>query len=325
LKISELKCDEANLGQRLDLALSGLPEVKTRSQGEKLIAEGRVFRMHGGKETAAAKGSYRLQEGDVFRVHLDVTDSQILTPLDAPLDIVYQDKDLLVINKPAGLVVHPAAGHAADTLVNILVHHVPDLRMGLGELRPGIVHRLDKGTSGLLVVAKTSEAQLGLVEQFQSRSVERIYWAIVYGTPKTESGRIESHLARHPTDRKRYISTEDRGKIAITNYQLLAQHHKQFSLLKLKLETGRTHQIRVHMAELGHAVVGDETYGRDHRIKGIESAELRRKIKEMNRLALHAKTLGFVHPITKVPLSFERPFPEELRFFFEHSGWNYEY
>lgn len=323
--MAELQCDESNQGQRLDFSLSQLEEVKTRSQGEKLIEEGRVFRVVDGEEIPATKGSYRLQSGDLFRVHLKISETSELTPLEAPLEVLFQDKHLLVINKPAGLVVHPAAGHAADTLVNILVHHVPDLRMGLGELRPGIVHRLDKGTSGLLVVAKTSEAQLGLVEQFQSRSVKRIYWAVVYGTPKKSSGRIESLLARHPTDRKRYVSAETQGKVAITNYEVLAHHHKQFSLLKLKLETGRTHQIRVHMSEMGHAVVGDETYGRDQRIKSIESVEIRKKIKEMNRLALHAKTLGFIHPITKEEMHFECPFPQELRFFFDHSGWKDEY
>ena len=244
------------------------------------------------------------------------------------LDVKYEDSDLIVINKPAGLVVHPAAGHDNDTLVNALIARKTTLANSADPLRPGVVHRLDKDTSGLLVLAKSSEAYEHLVECFKKRSVLRTYWALVYGEPKEDSFTIKSYIARHPKHRKKFHSTQlanfeneqtasaqeekGLGKLAISHFK------KEFSrsgltLLRVKLETGRTHQIRVHISEYGFPIVGDETYGGStKRIKSLKSMKLRTMISSLNRFALHAAELGLEHPTTKKSLSFSSDWPDDL-------------
>jgi 23S rRNA pseudouridine1911/1915/1917 synthase len=310
---------------RIDKFLSQHPEIKTRSRAEYLLDSGHVF--VNGK---IVKASYKIKPHDKIKILLiETSPSKPLEALDLDLDIVYEDKDLIVINKPAGLVVHPAAGHQNDTLVNALIHHTDDLSMKFGDDRPGIVHRIDKETSGLLVVAKNDETHAGLALQFKERSINRIYEAVVIGTLKPPEGRITSYLARHPTDRKRYASIKEKpqrlseklqspasepdGKWAATNFKLLANKNN-LSLVQLKLETGRTHQIRVHLSEKGNPIIGDTMYGSTSKMKVLKP-EVISDFKNFQRFFLHAKTLGFIHPTTKKELFFQSIWPsDELAF-----------
>ena len=232
-------------------------------------------------------------------------------PEDIPLRIVHEDPFLLVVDKPAGMVVHPAAGHSGGTLVNALLHHCRDLSGIGGVLRPGIVHRLDKETSGLLVVAKSDEAHRGLAGQFKRREVRKTYQAIVYGDPKTDGGRIEAPVGRHPTDRKRMSTQSRRGKGAATVWRV-RERFGAFSLLEVEIETGRTHQIRVHLADIGHPVVGDRIYGGAGRSRTVADPGVRARIRALDRQALHARRLSFAHPVTGEALQFTAPLPEEL-------------
>ena len=301
-------------GLRLDKALSACAEVATRSQASRLIALGKVS--SGAKP---AKASQIVQAGEAFAVEIPVFDSSRLVPYDFPLDVAYEDADVIVVNKPAGLVVHPACGHFDDTLVNALVHHTDDLSMGFDERRPGLVHRIDKLTSGLLVVAKNDEAQRFLARQFKAKTVRRLYRAVTFGRFKLPTGTLRSYLRRHPVNRKRVASVPvvegepPEGKLAITHYSVLKEHPSGLAVLELRLETGRTHQIRAHLSEQGHAVVGDDLYGGVSRAKSLKSPALRRLIAEMPRFALHAAELAFVHPTTKATMTFVVPWPEDLR------------
>lgn len=259
------------------------------------------------------KSSHVVKLNDVVEVSLPETESTELIPVDIPLDIKYQDQDLLVVNKPSGLVVHPAAGHQQDTLVNALLFHIKDLSMK-NQNRPGIVHRIDKETSGLLVVAKNDLAHEKLALQFKNKTSHRVYYAVVSGVIKKDKGTVGSYLSRHPSDRKRYSSVKDKNKIinqfsgdlehakwAVTHYEVI-QRTSHMTLVKLRLETGRTHQIRVHMSELGHPIVGDAAYG--------YSAK-NQLPKDLKRFYLHAAELGFVHPRTSELLSFIERWPIE--------------
>ncbi len=258
------------------------------------------------------KASFRVTEHDAIHIEIPPAPPSELIPLDRPLDRLYEDDDLVVVNKPAGLVVHPAAGHAQDTLVNILLHHVGQLAMGFAENRPGIVHRLDRDTSGVLVVAKNDRAHHGLAHQFRTKSVHRIYWAIVYGVPRALEGTSRSYLARHPRDRKRFASAIDGvGKFAVTHYKIL-QSLSSFAWLNCQLETGRTHQIRVHLSELGNPIVGDSVYGSRTRVPQAP-VTLRPLLGGLARVALHACELGFVHPRTQKSMMFQVGWPPELR------------
>ncbi|MCK6599622.1 MAG: RluA family pseudouridine synthase [Bdellovibrionaceae bacterium] len=303
---------------RIDKFLSLNPEIKTRSRAEYLI-QNSLVKVNG----HIIKPSYKVKANDHIQVDIPLASpSSSLEKLDIALDIVYEDKDLLVVNKPSGLVVHPAAGHQNDTLVNALLHHTKNLSMKFGEDRPGIVHRIDKETSGLLVVAKNDESHTHLSEQFKNRTITRFYEAIVTGKINPAQGKIISYLARKENERKKYASLRDhknhiidnvdlgfdKGKLAITNYQTLAQAGN-LSLVKLKLETGRTHQIRVHLSEKGHPIIGDYTYGAKAKEKNLHP-NLVEQIKNSKRFFLHAKTLGFIHPITKENLLFEVDWPE---------------
>jgi len=315
-----LEVNEKNCSSRLDKALSTLPEIATRSRAENLIDSKLVF--VNGK---IAKSSYKIKNSDLIEIILPDQKPTDIIPLKLDLDILFEDQDLLVVHKPAGLVVHPAAGHEQDTLVNALVHHTANLSMKFGENRPGIVHRIDRDTSGLLVVAKNDFAHEKLSQDFKAKLIHRIYYALCIGKPKQNSGKIQSYLARHPTNRKRFASVLDKnkkiivnpsknvqGKWSVTHYTCLAQHPSGLSYLKLKLETGRTHQIRVHLSENGFPIAGDNLYGANKKIKNITSAEIRNLIQKIPRFALHAAELGFQHPRTNEAFFFRADWPADL-------------
>lgn len=234
---------------------------------------------------------------------------------DLPLSVVYEDDALIVIDKPAGMTVHPAPGAPRDTLVNALIAHCGDSLSGIGGVRrPGIVHRIDKDTSGLLVVAKTDAAHHALARLFAEHDIERAYRAVCWGVPVPPAGRIEGAIGRHPRDRVRMaIRPEGSGKPAITHYRTLRRFGEAASLLECRLETGRTHQIRVHLTHIGHPLVGDPVYGRGRtgRLAGVPD-EVRETLRAFPRQALHAAVLGFAHPITGEPLRFESPLPADI-------------
>ncbi|KEY97345.1 hypothetical protein AI27_19580, partial [Sphingomonas sp. BHC-A] len=228
---------------------------------------------------------------------------------DIPLAIVHEDADLIVIDKPAGLVVHPAAGNLDGTLVNALLHHCQGRLSGIGGVaRPGIVHRIDKDTSGLLVVAKSDRAHEGLAQQFKAHSIDRLYAAIVYGVPQPAAGTVDSWIGRSDADRKKMaVHREGRGKHAVTHYRTM-ERLRGAAMVECRLETGRTHQVRVHMAHLGHPLIGDPVYGRER--KGFKSIL---ETLGFNRQALHAKRLGFIHPVTGEALSFDSKLPADMQ------------
>lgn len=299
---------EAERGLRLDKWLSQQDGISSRSRAAELIAQGRV-RLNG----TALKASTRVQPAWLIVVDVPTPTSSQLEPWAADLDVVFEDDDLIVVNKPSGLVMHPAAGHAQDTLVNILLHHTKRLSMGFNEQRPGIVHRLDRDTSGLLVVAKNDESHHALARQFREKTAHRVYWALVHGIPKRKDGTIRSYLARHPSDRKRFASSgTTHGKHAITHYHVIQSVPAEISWVSCRLETGRTHQIRVHMSESGHPLLGDPIYGRNKRTKDDLA---------IGRLGLHACELGFAHPRTGERLTFARTWPEALAAFARTKGF----
>ena len=266
-------------GLRLDRFLSQSVPDLTRSAAEKWIAQGLAA-----KDGRPLEKSYRCAEGDVIEVHIPDPVPLRVEPEEVPLDIAYEDGDLLVVNKPRGMVVHPAAGHADGTLVNALLAHCGDSLSGInGVLRPGILHRIDKDTSGLLIVAKNDFAHRSLAAQIKEHSFTRIYEAVVHGTVRDDGGTVDAPIGRHPTDRKKMAVTDRNSKNAVTHYQVVARY-RGFTHVRLKLETGRTHQIRVHMAYLGHPVAGDPVYGP------------RRPVPGLNGQCLHARVIGFRHP-----------------------------
>jgi 23S rRNA pseudouridine1911/1915/1917 synthase len=301
---------------RMDKALSQHPEIRTRSRATKLIERGLVT-----FNQIPVKASRPTQLGEAFEIEMPQQTSTKLEPLELALDVVFEDQDLIVINKPAGLVMHPAAGHEQDTLVNALLHHTQDLSMGFQENRPGIVHRLDKETSGLIVIAKNDETHHHLAEQFQARSIHRLYWAICYGNLKTKQATVETNLARHPRDRKKFASGRN-GKVAITHYQVLQESVQGLSWLAVKLQTGRTHQIRVHLSEAGHPIVGDLIYGTARRVNSLKSGPLKKCIGELSRVALHATELGFIHPRTGEQKSFSAGWSTDLLELIELGGFS---
>ncbi len=293
--------DEA-VGERLDrfaAQMSGL----TRSAVQSLADDGAVT-VNGKK----APKNYRLRSGDEVAVAVPEPTVYEAKPENIPLDIVYEDADLLVVNKPKGMVVHPAAGNYDGTLVNALLYHCHDLSGINGVLRPGIVHRIDKDTSGLLIVAKNDRAHQGLAEQIKVHSFTRIYEAIVYGRLRDDSGTVNAPIGRHPTKRKQMAVTPVNSKPAVTHYEVIARYdgntkHGAFTHVRLRLETGRTHQIRVHMASIGHPVVGDAVYGPDAYQK------------ELHGQCLYARTIGFVHPVTGAYLEFTSDLPPYFKDF----------
>lgn len=298
------------LGLRIDKALSLIPAVGSRSRAEHLIAAGAV-KVNG----SICKPSLKVKATDVFEIAIPEPQGEQLLPYDFPLNIIFEDMDVLVLVKPAGLVVHPAAGHENDTLVNALIGQSKNLSMKFGENRPGIVHRLDKETSGLLVVAKNDKAHENLAAQFKDRSIHRLYHAVCFGVPSPKEGFIESTLARHPTHRQKFASLKSEnsevGKWAKTNYKVL-RSSQQLSYVALKLETGRTHQIRVHMSELGCPLVRDDLYGAAKKQSRITNRELKAVLEQVPRVCLHACELGFQHPTTHKKLFFKEPWPDDV-------------
>jgi 23S rRNA pseudouridine1911/1915/1917 synthase len=265
--------------------------------------------------TAREIGLSRTQIGravDVVAIVLPAARLSEVIPEAIPLKILYEDASLLVVDKPAGMVVHPAAGHSSGTLVNALLHYCRDLSGIGGVLRPGIVHRLDKVTSGLMVVAKSDHAHRGLAGQFKRHEVKKTYQALVYGDPKTDGGRIESAVGRHPTDRKRMSTQSRRGRSAVTVWRVRERYRVAAALLEVNIETGRTHQIRVHLTELGHPVVGDRVYGGAGRIRTVGDPAARARMKALDRQALHAWRLAFAHPVTGETMRFASPLPKDM-------------
>ena len=280
-------------GERADAALARLAPDLTRSAAQRLLDEGRVLR-----EGRPLRKNDKLQAGDVLALDLPEPQPVALEPEDIPLDIVYEDKDLLVINKPKGLVVHPAAGHWSGTLVNALLYHCRDSLSGInGELRPGIVHRIDKDTSGLLIVAKNDFAHQALAAQLQDHTLARTYVCLVVGGVREDSGVIDAPIGRHPTDRKKMAVTEKNSRHAVTHWRVL-ERFPGYTLLECRLETGRTHQIRVHMAYRNHPIVGDTVYGRPKPELGQDSQ------------CLHARALTFRHPRTGETMTLTCPLPD---------------
>ena len=288
------------LDRFLEVCLGGF----SRSRIKALIDDGLV-KVAGVK---AQKGGQRMREGDSVEVTIPPPRTLELVPLEMKLSILYEDSHLLVLEKPAGLVVHPAPGHEDDTLVNALLAHCHGLRDIGGVERPGIVHRLDKDTSGLLVVAKDQGTHQALVNLFQSRGVEKVYLALVYGVPRHPKGTIRTFIGRHPGNRKK-MAVVERGREAITHYRVLT-HGEDISLVEVKIETGRTHQIRVHMQHIGHPVVGDPLYGG----KGPRrlAPPLREAIKALGRQALHHHRMRFVHSVTGEEMVFSSPMPQDM-------------
>lgn len=325
----EIVIGEDKANQRIDKALSSHPLIGSRSKAAQLIDQKYITHLNPAGSQKIIKSSYLVQSGDRFLIKIPVLKVDVgLTPLDLKLDILFEDSDIIVLNKPANLVVHPAHGHHSDTLVNALIHHTKDLSMGFGENRPGIVHRLDKETSGLLVVAKNNKSHELLAQQFKERTIHRVYWALVYGLVKAPYGKITSYLARHPSDRKRFASLREpigenpTGKLAITNFKKIEESNKGFSLLEMKLETGRTHQIRVHLSEMHHPIVADNLYGAKGRNKNIKSHNTRKLVESLDRIALHAKELGFLHPKTGEKMFFTSTLPHNLLGLFNETGFH---
>ena len=298
---------EAHAGLRLDSYLASQVEGWSRARLQQLIEDEDVL-VNGKK----AKSSQKLRPHDVVEAELIASTVAEFAPEDIPLEIVHEDYDLLVVNKPAGLVVHPAAGIHSGTLANALAFHFQHLSTQGGPLRPGIVHRLDKDTSGLLVVAKNEVAHEMLADQFRAREVLKSYIALVHGTFKTDTGRIDQPIARDPQNRKR-MAVVAGGRNALSLYHV-RRRYDRFTLVDVNLKTGRTHQIRVHLSWLKHPVVGDGVYG-GGRDNSVRDPKVRTEIRKLGRQFLHAEQLGFRHPATDKPLRFVAPLPEELEQF----------
>jgi 23S rRNA pseudouridine1911/1915/1917 synthase len=292
--------------KRLDVFLSQKETLLSRSQVKRLIEMGNV--QVGGRK---AKAAMRLKKDDIVTLTLPEPRRLEAQPEPIPLKILFEDPHLIVVDKPSGMVVHPAAGNLSGTLVNALLHHCPDLSGIGGVLRPGIVHRLDKDTSGVIVVAKDDLTHWGLSEQFKKHSPTRKYIGIVFGKI-AEEGQIDAHIGRHPAHRKKMSARPKRGRKARTRWKVLGRFI-HFSLAEFRLETGRTHQIRVHLSSIGHPLLGDPLYGGRRRLASIEPPLLRQGLQKLRRQALHAASLGFVHPATGEKLEFSSPLPADMQ------------
>ena len=291
---------EESIGARLDAYLAASLEGVTRAQAARLIESGAVT-----VSGRAAGKSYRIAGGEEIAVTIDEPEPIDAKPQNIPLDVVYEDSDVIVVNKPSGLVVHPAPGHADGTLVNALLYHCGDSLSGVGgALRPGIVHRIDRDTSGLIIAAKNDFAHHALAAQLSDHTLARTYECVVVGNIREDKGTVDAPIARHPSDRKKMAVARVGGRNAVTHYEVIARY-SGFTHLRCRLETGRTHQIRVHMAHIGHPILGDTVYGAKKAVKGLTGQ------------CLHAVGLGFIHPRTgeRVELSCDLPeeFTEVLR------------
>ena len=308
----DIRLQSAHAGWRLDRALADAAPTISRERLKALIRGGAVEESGRLLRDPATK----VRGDENVRVEVPEPTPAHNEPQDIPLTIVFEDEHLLIVDKPAGLVVHPAAGNLDGTLVNALLHHCGGSLSGIGGVaRPGIVHRIDKDTSGLLVVAKTDVAHEGLAKQFAAHSIDRRYLAIVTGVPRVSEGVVNAPLARSSTNRKKIAIVEGkRGKRAVTHWKRL-HVLKDAALVECRLETGRTHQVRVHMASIGHPLVGDPVYGRSGKTHGKILKEL-----QFHRQALHATELGFTHPVTKGRLSFTSPMPPDMQELFDALG-----
>ncbi len=297
---------------RVDKFLMNFIENAVRNKIQKAAKEGHIW-----VNDIAVKQNYKVKAGDEVSVLFEYPPHEdLLVPEDIPIDIVYEDNALLVVNKPAGMVVHPGHGNYTGTLINAVLHHTKDLPVNRNE-RPGLVHRIDKDTSGLLVIAKTDEAMTHLSKQFFDKTSEREYLALVWGNVKEDSGTVEGHVGRHPSNRLQMTVYPDgeSGKEAVTHYKVI-ERLGYVTLISCKLETGRTHQIRVHMKHIGHTLFNDERYGGERILKGTTFTKYKQFVenafKMLPRQALHAKTLGFVHPETKKFMSFNSEVPDDM-------------
>ena len=295
MEVLTLQPNKENAGQRVDAWLAANLEDVTRSAAQRLLEEGRVT--CGGK--ALAK-NYKLNGTETVEVCLPDPEPVDVLPQDIPLDVVYEDADVIVVNKPKGLVVHPAPGHPDGTLVNALLYHCGDSLSGIGgELRPGIVHRIDRDTSGLIIAAKNDFAHQKLAAQLQDHTLARVYECVVVGNLKEDSGTVDAPIGRHPVDRKK-MAVVSNGRPAVTHWTVL-ERFQGFTYVECRLETGRTHQIRVHMAHIGHPILGDTVYGAKKPVPGLRGQ------------CLHAVGLRFLHPRTGEAVELSCPLPEEFQ------------
>ena len=306
---------ESFAGSRLDKSLSESFAEHSRTRIKSLIIDGCITNA-GAKVTDPSR---RVKPGEVFEIAIPALKTALPVAQKIDLNVVYEDDDLIIIDKPAGLVVHPAPGNPDRTLVNALIAHCGSSLSGIGgEARPGIVHRLDKDTSGLMVAAKNDIAHRGLAAQFSDHSLDRAYKAMVWGVPKTKSGVIEGNIGRNPRNRKKMAVVSRGGKHAVTHYKVEQRvgEDNQFwaSLIECRLETGRTHQIRVHMTSFGHPIIGDPVYGAKDvkKLKKNVSVVFHKAVENLNRQALHAYLIGFIHPITGDKISFKSPLPRDI-------------
>jgi len=305
--------DKGQQPLRVDKYLMNYIEGATRNKIQNAAKDGNIY-----VNDTAVKSNYKVKPGDVVRVMFTHPPYEfLLVPENIPLDIVYEDESLLVVNKPAGMVVHPGHGNYSGTLINALVYHAENLPVNSNE-RPGLVHRIDKDTSGLLVVAKTEAAMTHLAKQFFNKTSEREYVALVWGDVLEDEGTVEGHIGRHPKNRLQNMVYDDesQGKEAVTHYKVI-ERFGYVTLVSCKLETGRTHQIRVHMKHIGHTLFNDERYGGEKILKGTTFTKYKQFVdncfKILPRQALHAKTLGFKHPVTGKFLKFTTEMPEDMQ------------
>lgn len=294
MKTEFFEVAEDQEGERLDKYLSIIYPDASRSFFQKLIKDKQVL-----VNDNPQKASYHMNQEDIVTIHFPDAVQTAIEPENIPLDILYEDDDLLIVNKPKGMVVHPSAGHYSGTLVNAILYHCNESLSGInGEIRPGIVHRIDMDTTGSLIVCKNDMSHLHIAEQIKEHSVNRIYEGIVYGNVKEDEGTIEGPIGRHPLDRKKMAINPKNGKPAITHYKVL-KRFGNYTYMQFKLETGRTHQIRVHMASIGHPLLGDSLYSSG-----------KTAFKNLIGQTLHAKTIGFIHPATHEYMEFQAPLPE---------------
>lgn len=306
----ELTVDAADAGERLDRWLTAHAEDMSRSRIQALITEGRLTR---GDGSPVSDASRKVRGGETYVLTVPPPAPARPQPENIPLDVIYEDDDLIVLDKPAGLVVHPAPGHSSGTLVNALLYHCRGSLSGIGGVtRPGIVHRLDKDTAGIMVCAKSDVAHRGLVEQFRVHSIERAYFALVWGIPHPASGRLETQIGRDPRERKRMAVVKAGGKTAITEYVTLRRISEISALMECRLFTGRTHQIRVHMSSIGHPLLGDPVYKGRASARHARDPVIQKALATYKYQALQAHTLGFVHPRTGEAKRFETGLSEGL-------------
>ena len=285
--------EEDEIGKRIDVYIAEYKEELSRSRVQKLIENGLVT--VNGK---AVKSNYKLRKGDILEVEIPDPEPLEIEAEDIPLDIIYEDKDVVIVNKPQGMVVHPAPGHYSETLVNALMYHCKDDLSGInGQMRPGIVHRIDKDTSGVIMIAKSDAAHNSLAQQLAVHSITRKYYAVVCGNIKEDSGTVDKPIGRNPKDRKKMAVVQG-GRRAVTHYRVLERFGGKYTLIEAQLETGRTHQIRVHMASLGHPLLGVTVYGSEKQPFKLQGQ------------VLHAKVLGFNHPSDGRYVEFESPLPK---------------